>query len=268
MSLSPIEILQARLASGEITIAQYRELRAELQPSNPAELANPKQSAKPDLSTGRLLLKVDEICIYENAISTPEQIKPISDVTSVSGGESSFTFNFVPFSRNSSLSIAFTNGKAISLREDRAWLGMRRHNQIHEALILIRRLTFDARFLNLALKLRIERSIELAHAQFGDTEPIKLYLDGTIGTSKRRISIKEANLNGTFGTGSEKVSITGRTRSTSPNEVVISETKGFFGSLIPKDAIQFTPTFHDVDIVHALLNWYANPKNTLSRNEA
>lgn len=264
---TPTDILQARLASGEITVEEYRQLLAELQLTQPRGLQGNTPPAlppaEPDAGYGRVLATVDDLIIYERAISHRDTVRSIKDVAHVFGNQSSYTFNFVPFQRSTSLIMTFVDGKSIYVSEDRAWFGGRRHAELAKALLLVRRLTLNARAINLVLKLRRDGQVLLSKPIGKGAEPVTLYLDGTVGTPTRRIDIKRAKESGTFGIGTEWHSINGMNTRSDPYEVVLSEERGLIGALIPRNSIRFTPFLQDVDAIHAVLNWLSKPGNTL-----
>ena len=46
-------------------------------------------------------------------------------------------------------------------------------------------------------------------------------------------------------------------------EAIISEKKGMLGSLIPRSALRLEIFIEDMDIAHFMLEWLADPQNTL-----
>lgn len=121
---SPIETLKKRLASGEISIEQYRCILAEISGQTCYE-----QSIDPSLKdhAGALILEFEDLKVCEHSIVYKNTVHPLSDVTSVRGGQSRGSFNFVPTQNSSSIRIQFLSGEVISFSEDRLLFGGKRH---------------------------------------------------------------------------------------------------------------------------------------------
>jgi len=121
---------------------------------------------------------------------------------------------------------------------------------------------------NLAKKLIQQGQIELTKTwviggkEVG--EVVILRKDGTVVTPTKSVNLKVAKATGTFGLGSEWRSLNAMSHKTNPYEVVLSEKKGLLGALIPLGALKFIPFVEDIDIVHSLLAWMAEPGNKLA----
>ena len=83
-------------------------------------------------------------------------------------------------------------------------------------------------------------------------------------TPIRSINLKVAKASGTFSLGSEWLAFNMVSHTTDPNEVVLSEKKATFGTLIPWGALKFYPSAQDTDVLFSLLTWLAEPGNELS----
>lgn len=263
----PIEMLRARLASGEISTEEYRKVLAVLQETDaPPEKAPPEKETQGEVESGRPGPSVLSACgmdLRENGVLFEGVFYPLATVSSVRGGERSRTVNLVAFERSTALYIGFVDGRSISLRESRAWFAGRNHANILRLFEELRVRTYRPRFINLVLRLRQHGELTL-HTPFLDEDSVVLDVSGVVRTPKRGVNLKAARESGTFGLGTERHSINMLNSRIDSAEVVISESKGMLGQLIPRDALRFTPTVEDVDVVHTLLAWLAEPGNTLT----
>lgn len=266
MPTSPANILRTRLASGEISIDQYRLLLAEIHLTANEEPPGAPASDNGTSDTGRILLSTGNTTLYEHVIVHEHVTYQTADITSVGGWHRSNTLNFVPLDRQSFLYVHFTKDRSFHLSEDRAWFGAKRHAELGRLLTLLTSMTFRTRLTNLVVKLRTEKSVILFESNTNKHAQVRLYEDGTLGTSSRRIDIKLAKASGTLGFGGEWVSINGLSSKSDPREVIISESKGLLGGLIPRNALRFVPNQQNTDIVHALIGWLSKPNNHLSKS--
>ncbi len=145
--------------------------------------------------------------------------------------------------------------------------GRKRHEAIGRLLATLRNITFNQRMTNLTRKLIQQGQIELTKTwiisgrEVG--EVVILRKDGTITTPMKSVNLKVAKASGTFEVGTEWHSLNALSHKTNPYEVVLSEKKSMLGALIPLGALKFVPFVEDIDIVHSLLAWMAEPKNRL-----
>lgn len=268
MTKSPTDILKARLAIGDISLEEYRQLLAEIR-DEPSDGKSFNDAGSPGkLQTGAVVLEFEDLRLFENAIMYRNVTHPLSDVTSVRGGQSQQSFNFVPTEKSSSVHIAFVSGEPISISEQRILFGGKRHDAIGRLLATLRKMTFNQRVTNLAKKLIQQGQINLTTTwviggrEVG--EVVTLRKDGTVVTPTKSVNLKVAKASGTFGLGTEWHSLNAMSHKTNPLEVVLSEKKGMLGALIPSGALKFVPFLEDIDVVHALLEWMAEPQNKLA----
>ncbi len=196
MSEDPELVLKRRLAEGAISIDQYRELIAEIRPSVPNATKAFGTSTAP---LGRKLAECDDLVVYETGLVFRGRQHPVDSVTSVRGGQSSSSINFVPTEKSTSLSIALVDGDTISLQEQRILFGGSRHKALLQTLATLRQITFKPRLINLVVKLKKQGFIELSRPMFGNGETVTLSVDGTVSAGARSISLKQAKASGTFG---------------------------------------------------------------------
>lgn len=264
MSQAAKNILKTRLASGQISIEEYRQLWATLSDESEPQTreCNSDQRGR-ELQEGRLLAEFEDLKVFQNCVSYKEWRHALRDVTSVRGGQSSRSFNFVPTEKSSCIVIAFVSGETVNISEDRILFGGKRHEAIVRILTLLRQITFNHRLTNLTKKLIDNGQIELYKPIVGSGESVVLRKDGIVISGSLSINLKQAKATGTFGLGSEWRSLNSMNHENNPYEVILSEKRGLFGALIPRNALRFVPYIEDVDIVHALLGWLATTENQL-----
>ena len=256
---NPVTTLKTRLAAGEISADEYRELLGMLrddEPSDRGSVANPLTQRE------KLLIEVDSIRLYENSIVIEGQIWPITDVVSVSGMSSSQSVNFIPMDKRSYVGFTLASGKFFSLSEDRTLFAPTRHKAIRALHATLKQLTFKSRLSRIATLLRQEGRLEIFHPYSGKGESVFLTVDGQIETATRKFDLKQAYNEGLFGVGVESRSL-GYSRSYDTDEVAISQKKGLM-EFILLDALRFTANKYDTDVINALLQWMAMPENKLS----
>lgn len=268
MNTDPMGVLKTRLAAGEISIEEYRQLLAEISDQTTDKPRPAAPGASEVMQTGGLIFEFEDLRLFENVIIYKNSSYPIHDVTSVRGGQSQQSFNFVPTEKSSSLHVRFLSGESISISEERLLFGGKRHEAIGRLLATLRKMTFQQRLNNLAKKLIQKGQIELTTTFFiGGREVgevVTLRKDGTVTTPKNTVNLKIAKASGTFGLGTEWHSLNALSHKSNPSEIVLSEKKGLLGALIPFGALEFTPFVEDTDITHALLAWMAKPENKLA----
>lgn len=264
MSQASKDILKTRLASGEISIEEYRQLLATLSDeSEPRIKERNSDQGGSGLQEGRPLAEFEDLKIFENCVFYKNRKHALPDVTSVRGSQSSRSFNFVPTEKSSCIFMAFVSGETVNISEDRILFGGKRHEAIGRMLAILRQATFNHRLINLIKKLTGNGQVELYKPIVGSGESIVLRKDCMVIAGSLSISLKLAKSTGTFGLGSEWRSLNSLSHENNPYEVILSEKRGMFGALIPRNALRFTPYIEDVDIVHALLEWMAAPDNQL-----
>ena len=88
MSTNPKDVLKARLAAGEVSIDEYRELLAVVcdEVADEGKKYVSGQSDTP--STGALITEFEDLRLFEKAIIYKNVVHPLSEVSSVRGGRS------------------------------------------------------------------------------------------------------------------------------------------------------------------------------------
>ena len=142
MSEAAKNILKTRLASGEISIEEYRQLLAALSGESEPHIKE-RSSDQGDIGL------LEERPLVETCVFYKGCKHAISDVTSVRGAQSASLFNFVPTEKSSCVVMAFVSGETVNISEDRILFGGKRHEAIGRMLNLLRQVTFNHRLTNL-----------------------------------------------------------------------------------------------------------------------
>lgn len=259
MSDQAIDILKKRLASGEVTLEEYKTILKELE--------GVKNNNDQQVKTSRqLVATIDEdFKLFNDAIVYKGSTFLLSDVTAIKNYSSKNTLNFVTMDRLSCLTITFKNSKEICITEDRAWFGKKRHDEILVASQRIKKLTFNHRVTNFADKLLENNKIKLSedYLKKDPSKDVFLFRDGTIRTPHRSIDLKKARINGTLFVGTRTEGILSHYRASNSNEIAVTETPHAKNGKIPKDAVIFTPYLEDVDVSCAFIDFLSIEGNQL-----
>ena len=257
--MSPFDTLRQRLASGDITPDQYRELSALLAEGE----SEPSNSPHPDKSLGKLVFEFEGLELYEKGgFRCNGKDYSYASVTSVSGGQYSFTINGIT-DRTSDLTIEVEGGNTFTTRETGGFFKRKRHAGILTAFARVRLLTFDVRLQRFVQQLARARAIALADRAVRSSEPVVLHVDGTLSSGDIRVSIREAKEDGTFALGTSWASFSSANSRASPDEIFVSSRKPFLGQFPKKDSIRFTPSLVNPDLAQALIAWMAKTGNSL-----
>ena len=150
MSEAAKNILKTRLASGEISIEEYRQLLAALSgESEPHIKERSSDQGDIGLLEERPLAEFEDLKVFETCVFYKGCKHALSDVTSVRGAQSASLFNFVPTEKSSCVVMAFVSGETVNISEDRILFGGKRHEAIGRMLNLLRQVTFNHRLTNL-----------------------------------------------------------------------------------------------------------------------
>jgi len=249
---SPIEILKKRLAAGEVTLVQYKAIEKELC----AKTSDTDNSNK-------VIFSFEELQIFETFLLYEGKRYALDSITRVFGWQQAFSLNYIPTSKLSVLVIVFSDKQTITLTEHRAWFGGKRHKEIGQMMWKLRKLTFGQRFRNLVGELRRRRKLLLFSPKIagGKGDEVYLHLDGTITAGSRTYNLKDAKKRGQFVIGTNTGSMFPARSSSNPYEVTISSGEKKFGLF--SDILRFDPNIDDVDLVHGILRWLAEPDNAL-----
>jgi hypothetical protein len=256
----PNEILKARLAAGEISIDEYREILAEISTNVPKSAEEQERPTPVEAKIGGLIFEFEHLRLFENAIIHENVVRYITDVTSVDGGQYTHSTNSIPSIKITGLTILFASGESINLEENRKWFGGKRHQALLKLLSMLREVTFKQRMANLTRKLRRQGQLELTRKS-NVGEIVLLRKDGIVIASTKSVNLKVAKASGTFELGTHSTSL--MTTKSNPFEIVLSEKSKRFGRYSPSDALTFVAVTEDLDILRSLIAWMAEPGNKL-----
>ena len=245
-----IDILKKRLAVGEISIDEYRQLMSEVCNSSFESKAQENPDLSGSLDTGSFIDGIDNFQLYKNVIVYQDKTYKLTNVSRVYGEQSSSSVNFFPTSRRSSFGVSFTFGESINISEDKTMFAGSRHDKIGRIYSALRSLTINQRITNLAIKIKQQGEVFLTKEWnyqgkvYGQN--IIFRRDGMLVTPTRVINLKVAKASGVFQLGSEWRGINGISKKSNPYEVILSEKKATLGFVVPSDALKFTPSHEDV----------------------
>jgi hypothetical protein len=251
------DILDRRLAAGEISVEEYSSRLAALEGSSSSRQPPQVPPAPPP----KVLASFDDLVITERGLFISGKLIPLERIAKVNGSASQMSINFIPMMKDSSLHIELTDGTTFSYSEDSAYFSPIRHKQIRTAYAILRSATSQKRLDNLAAKVRRDGRVLLGLVDFDEKKPVYLTVRGELVSGELVVVLKIANANGGFGIGVEGRSL-GLSRSVDPDMIVASlNPAGRF--TLPRGAIKFTATQEDKDAVANLLQWLAKPGNDL-----
>lgn len=250
--LSAIEILNQRLARGEITIEEHTLLRSAL--ADKVSLV----PAESDLAE-RPIAEIKNACLFNDRLVHKGFEYLLSEVTSVNTFSHSQTFNFIPIERSTYLVIELRSGKSVTLFEGSIFFSAAKHTALKKMASLVQKHTFHFRLKPVWDTLKRAGRVGLARPTLQSPPKIFLTADGTVVNESNEISVRHAFNHGTLSFGTSRNALSPFTYSIDPSEIVISlDTPK--GRRVPKNSICFTPNIIDKDIVHALFMWFAKGK--------
>ncbi len=85
MNRNPKDVLKTRLAAGEISIDEYRQLVAEICDDTIDEGNSHRSNSSDGLDAEALIIEFEDLRLFERVIIYKNIVHPISDVTSVRG---------------------------------------------------------------------------------------------------------------------------------------------------------------------------------------
>ncbi len=242
--------LDLRLASGEITIEEYRATLTAIQNGvtkvSGSEPATNGRSVEQE--EARLVLTVNkDLSLFGSFLVYKGARHSYSTITSLTYSRSVSRTNLIPTSNRSYLCIGLENDQAISYSTETVLRRGELSKLFEKAYAFLQPITFQSRLNRIAYKLAQKRSIILP-----SLEDVTLFPNGDVETKKgTRLNLKDSKTNngliiGTYCSGW-----------VSPDEIVIRERKSRWAK-----TISFT-IFGDQDVWKALISWLAEPGNVL-----
>jgi len=271
--MEKVDIMHSLLVSGEISMGDYKTIMDRRLSQNfisqneyvkllkdikidPNEF-EPSQNNK--IYSRDVIASIDDkLIVYSTHMQYLGENIDFESVRNVRGVQYSETMNFVPVGKISWIHVDLDNNTSISFREERALLGLKRHNSIHKALSVLSNMTFDIRKIKFYDKLDWNQYVKLRDNMSHNISEIIFHANGNILGEGKCINIKKCHENGVIGFGTTGSNIFGRQVTNTPTEIVLSEEKGFFKKSIPKNNITFVPLTEDVDVVCSVIAWYAD----------
>lgn len=252
-------ILDRRLANGDVSIGEYREILSELG-GGPVPPVQPLST--PLAQAPQLLVAVDDLAIFENGMFIGGQKIDLQRIAHISGDAYQFTLNFMLSSKLSRLTITLTDGACLNYSEDRTHRGDARHDAIRTAYAILRKATFSSRLDDLAQRIRSAGSLPIGIVDENPKKVVHLTVRGELVYRDQVVDLKQAKANDGLGIGVRSESLSGLNNKTDPDVIFASlHPKRMFR--LPRKSIRFKAHGEDKDVVANLLQWLALPGNSL-----
>lgn len=275
-----IEKLKERLASGEISMEEFVQMKALItddseDTNSPSAkifgkvsgFVQDKMNKGQETNSTRIEISNKEFgtIIFEgDALVISGERRLLSSIASVNYGSGSFSFNFVPMEKATYVRVVFDDGSVFNISEDRVYTSFGAHGKLTKLYTQLAKATSQKRLNALAGRLRANGQILLS-------SDVQLMRDGTVSDGRSMVNLKKAATNGDIGIGMEWQSL-GLSNGSNPNLISLSETKiktrysfgfgGNAGSAKP-GIIQFIITHEDQDVAKSLLLWLSKDENFL-----
>lgn len=245
-----IDTLRKRLASGEIDIAEYKNLLQIINSLNTRSLESPQKT-----NAERLMASFENFLLYENYIQIGDKKHFLADVTVVTTYAREVSFNFIK-SLESGFTVKFQENTCYSASNDSTWpFKKERYEKIRQFGAKLKSMTAQSRMNNVVKKLKECGKILIGSSNKKESQ-IYLTKEGKITTAIREFDIKSCAAKGTFGVGVVSIN-----NYQSPNKVLISnEGKSILG--YGKESLSFDLAVNE-DVLKSLLLWFADPGNVL-----
>lgn len=250
--------LDLRLASGEITIEEYRATLNVLR--NSATEATESTTARNLRSDGqtepRLILTMDsDLSLFESFLVYKGRRHSYSTITSLAYSRSMTSYNFIPTSNKTNFNIELENGETITYSTKTVFARGNLSKLLEQAYLFLQPATFQSRLNRTAYQLAQKGSILVPSYPLGVT----LFPNGDIENDKgTRLNLKDSKKNNALLIGVTYTNLVGSPRGSAPDEIRIYENQKRFGN----KKIIFT-LLVDQDVWKALISWLAEPGNVL-----
>lgn len=249
--------LDLRLASGEITIEEYRATLDAIQNSvtkaSGSEPAPNGRSVEQD--EARLILTVNkDLSLFGSFLVYKGTRHSYSTITSLSYGRSVTKINVIfPYGDNSTFFIQIENGPSIFLFTMNTLRRGKQAKLLEQAYAFLQPITFQSRLNRIAHKLAQKGSILVS-----DKPKVTLFPNGDVETENGiRLNLKDSKKNNGLSVGAYYRGSWIPWSETAPNDIVIRERNGSGA----KSIIFTLPG--DEDVLKALISWLAEPGNVL-----
>lgn len=261
--MSAIETLKNRLAKGEISISEYKQIIQGLAPSHNSEnLSNSLELLKRGASklistssdaytnivgkdsvpypTNHSPLEVTKVFkIYGDFLEYNSERYPFSEIVSISFHAKSETINFVPMGTDSNLGLVLRNGKKIDLSGKSVFIKGKTNKLLSIAHSLLSEITFNQ---------RLKIAIDNLNGRGGIViDGVTITRDGFFRKGSTSINIKKSSANDNLVIGTYS-SFGVRYSNYDPYEVVAGET----GTSILSSRVRFSVK-SDTDVIFHLI---------------
>lgn len=245
-----VETLRKRLASGELSIAEYEKLLKALAKTSIESLGSPKKE-----NIERMVASFENFLLYESYILIDNKRYPLADLTMVTSYAREVSFNFVK-GLESGFTVTLKDGACHSASNDSTWPFKReRYNQIRQFGAKLKAVTAEARMNNTVRELKDHGKILVGRGNRKEPE-VYLTIEGKITTAIREFDIKSCAAKGTFGVGVVSIN-----NYRAPDTVLISNgKKPLLG--YGKESLSFDLAANE-DVLRGLLLWFARPNNSM-----
>lgn len=259
--------LDLRLAKGELDARQYQDLLKTL-----GDRVEAIPVAK--IQSGDLLAEIDDLQIFSTHVQVASRRKTFDEVRRVGGGSNTFSINLVPATKNTWISIAFTNGDSYYMDEDRTLFGRDRHKKIAQCVSVLRQITFKSRLAALATATNETGAIQIG-TESNETyilvgalvdvmskprlSPIFLSKAGQITNGVLSLDLKRCRAEGVLELGIERIN------KHAPGQIYACYHRSLLEKSRNKALKFYLGGEYDTDVVLALLDWFAHPNNHLGQ---
>lgn len=249
--------LDLRLASGEITIEEYRATLEALQNSvTEAIVSGPAPNYRSvEQDEGRLILTVNkDLSLFGSFLVYKGTRNSYSTITSLSYRRSVTKINLIlPYGDDSIFSIQIENGPSILLFTTSMFRRGKQAKLLEQAYVFLQPITFQSRLNKIAIELAQKRSILVS-----TNTRVTVFPNGDVETEKGiRLNLKDSKKNNGLSIGAYYRGSWIPWSETAPNDIVIRERKGSEAK-----TIIFT-LWDNQDVWKALISWLAEAGNVL-----
>ncbi|MHB8090288.1 MAG: hypothetical protein ACYDH8_01570 [Syntrophales bacterium] len=250
--------LDLRLANGNITLAEYKEMlrtiaENEIVQISKAETPVRQPSNRRNENLQPILVVDQDLSLFDVFLVHQGNKFAYTEIKSLSFSFSRMTLNFVPMSNMSSFSIEFDNGHQISYFIDKMFVRGQQSKLLEQAYLFLQKLTFQQRIGKVIINLKENGFVDIP------SKPVvRLYRDGTVVDDKQqRLNLKECKRNNALYIGMRYGF--GANTSTQPYEIRVYEKPSRFS----KTKIIFFLSDANQDIWKSLIAWLAETKNLI-----
>jgi len=249
--------LDLRLANGNITLAEYKEMLRTIAENDvihnsKSETPDSQPSNRRNENLQPVLVVDQELSLFADFLVHQGNKFSYSAIKSLSFSLSRFTLNFVPMSNLSSFFIEFDNGHIINYLIDKIFVRGQKSKLLEQAYQFLRELTSKQRIGKIILSLKKDGFIDVP------SQPVvRLYRDGTVEDDKlQRLNLKECKKNNALYIGMEYGF--GINRGSQPDEIRLYEKPSRFS----KKKIIFSLCANQ-DIFKSLIAWLSESNNKI-----